>query len=335
MRLPVLSAPAATAITAESVYTRPDPKTVRVSVTDRCDLACTYCRPSRNDGYYESRLSGAAWRTLFAGLRDAGVSRIRFTGGEPLLCADLPDRIAEARALGFSDIALTTNGTRLARMAKALHDAGLSRLTLSLDTLQPERFFAITRGGDLHAVLQGLDAALTIGFAEVKINTVVIRDVNQDEIVPLCDFAWARAMTPRFLEIMPIGEGANVQHALVPYAEILAPLRARLEEVVPLRDPERGPAKYLRAKHDPTLRVGFITGTSDTYCNACDRLRVTARGEIRPCLATPDSVQADSTDPARVAAQIHAAWQHKPDGRTFKGCTEPSAKHMSIRQIGG
>jgi GTP 3',8-cyclase len=316
-------------------YQRPDPRTVRVSVTDRCDLACTYCRPSRSDGYYESRLSPAEWRTMFAGLRKAGVTRIRFTGGEPLLCSDLPDRIREAQALGFTDIALTTNGTRLAAAAKGLREAGLARLTLSLDTLDPQRFLEITRGGDLAEVLRGLDAAIDAGFDELKLNTVVLRAVNQDEIVPLCDFAWARRITPRFLEIMPIGEGANVQHALVPYAEILAPLRARLEDAAPLRDPERGPAKYLRAKHDPSLRVGFITGTIDTYCNACDRLRVTARGEIRPCLATSDSVQADATDASLVAAQIREAWTQKPDGTTFKGCTEPSAKSVSIRQIGG
>lgn len=314
---------------------RPDPKLVRVSVTDRCDLACTYCRPDRNDGYFETRLSRPQWQVLFEGLRRAGVERIRFTGGEPLLSPDLTFLVGEAHRLGFHDIALTTNGTRLEHLAQGLRDAGLERLTLSLDTLDADRFARITRGGDLDAVLRGLEAARAAGFQELKLNTVVIRDTNEDELPTIVEYAWKRGITPRFLEIMPIGEGANVQHALVPYDEMVLQLRDLLEQASPTRDPDRGPAKYLRAKHTPNLRVGFITGTSDTYCNACDRLRVSARGELRPCLATPDRVPADTTDASRVATQIHQAWTQKPDGQTFKGCTEPSARKVSIRQIGG
>jgi GTP 3',8-cyclase len=316
---------------------------VRVSVTDRCDLACTYCRPHRNDGYYEAqaRLSTAEWDVMFQGLVQSGVSRIRFTGGEPLLAKELPELVALAKARGFSDIALTTNGTKLSECATELKRAGLGRLTLSLDTLSAERFRSITRGGDLVPVLAGLGAALALGFDEVKTNTVVMRGHNVDEMEALLDFAWQRSITPRFLEIMAIGEGASMQHALVPFPEIFAQIEHRIEGQghgqVPegLRDPDRGPAKYLRAKHDSGKRVGFITGTSNTYCKDCDRLRVSARGELRPCLATNDRVQANVKSPDQIADQIREAWQHKPDGNVFKGCTETSAKDVSIRQIGG
>jgi GTP 3',8-cyclase len=338
MHLPILRSTAARGISSHgdaSTIERPDPKAVRVSVTDRCDLACTYCRPSRSDGYYETRLTVPEWENVFRGLLASGVSRIRFTGGEPLLCQELPELVALARRLGFCDIALTTNATRLEACAQSLKDAGLQRLTVSLDTLNAETFRTLTRGGELAPVLRGIERARALGFEELKLNTVVVRGVNEHEIRSLVDYAWARTITPRFLEIMAIGEGASMQHALVPYEEIALALEGLFASGTPLRDPDRGPAKYLTSTHAPALRVGFITGASNTYCKDCDRLRVSARGELRPCLATNDRVQADVTNPARVAAQIREAWQKKPDGAVFKGCTEPSAKDVSIRQIGG
>jgi cyclic pyranopterin phosphate synthase len=316
------------------------PASVRISLTDRCDLACVYCRPSRSDGYLPDRLDEPALYTLIEGLLRAGVRRVRFTGGEPLLSAHVTGAIRRAAELGAEDIALTTNGTRLKKLARELRAAGLKRLTLSLDSLDPERFDRITRGGKLERVLEGLEAARAVGFDEIKLNTVVLRGENDDEIERITLFAWERGLVPRFIELMPIAEGARiVAEKLVPASEILAHLAPWLTDAEPVVDPNRGPAKYIASRHDPRLRVGVITGTTDTYCAGCDRLRVSASGVLRPCLATDRGVgaaaAARSGDPARIAESVAEAWKLKPDGETWRGCTEPSASEVSMRAIGG
>ncbi len=316
------------------------PSSVRISLTDRCDLACVYCRPSRSDGYLPDRLDEPALHTLIQGLLLAGVRRIRFTGGEPLLSPHVVGAVARAAELGADDIALTTNGTRLTKLARPLREAGLRRLTLSLDSLDPERFERITRGGKLERVLDGLAAARAVGFDEIKLNTVVLRGENDDELERMTLFAWKHGLVPRFIEVMPIAEGARiVAERLVPAAEILERLAPLLSDARPAVDPERGPAKYVASRHDPKLRVGVITGTTDTYCKGCDRLRVSATGVLRPCLATDRgvgaAVAARAGDPALIARTVAEAWKLKPDGDVWKGCTEPSAGSVSMRAIGG
>lgn len=318
----------------------PPPRSVRISVTDRCDFACTYCRPSRNDGYAEGRLMAAAWDTMFEGLRRAGVRRVRLTGGEPLIHPEIVAIVARLAALGFEDLALTTNASQLARLARPLKDAGLSRINVSIDTLDAARFAAVTRGGDLAAVLAGIDAAIEAGIAPIKLNTVVLRGVNDDEIERLLLWAWERRMVPRFLELMPIAEGARlVGDHLVTAAEMKARLAEHLVAEEGAIEPGLGPAKYVRARRDPALRVGFITGTSDTYCATCDRLRVSSTGVLRPCLATDDGVEAggaaNAGDAAEITRKIDEAWTLKPDGVVWKGCTEETAATVSMRAIGG
>jgi cyclic pyranopterin phosphate synthase len=318
----------------------PAPQSVRVSLTDRCDLACVYCRPSRNDGRLPERLDAPALRTMLEGLVLAGVRRIRFTGGEPLISPHVLDAVAEAQRLGAEDIALTTNGTRLAELAAPLRAAGLERLTLSLDSLDPARFERITRGGKLERVLAGLAAALGAGFDEIKLNTVVLRGENDDELERLTLFAWRHGLVPRFIEVMPIAEGARIaRERLVPAAEMLERLAHLLEPARPEPDPNRGPAKYVRSRVDPKLRIGFITGTTDTFCDGCDRLRVSANGTLRPCLATDRGLSgaaaAAAGDSESIARRVHEAWLLKPDGREWRGCTEPSAESVSMRAIGG
>ena len=316
------------------------PRSVRISVTDRCDYACTYCRPSRNDGYAEGRLLAADWRVIFDGLLRAGVRRVRLTGGEPLLHPEIVDVVAHLATLGLEDLALTTNASQLARLARPLARAGLSRINVSIDTLDAERFRQVTRGGDLQDVLDGIDAALDAGLVPLKLNTVVLRGLNDDEVESLTLWAWERRMVPRFLEVMRIGEGAKLPpEVLVTAAELRERLAPHLEQDEAKPEPDRGPAKYLRARRDPGLRVGFISGTSDTYCDACDRLRVSSTGTLRPCLATEDGVEALSEarggDADAVARRIAEAWTMKPDGRVWKGCTEQTAASVSIRAIGG
>ena len=315
------------------------PRSVRLSLTDRCDLACVYCRPHKQDGYTRDPLDLDAWVTLARGLWDAGIRRVRLTGGEPLLHPRVVEVVRALAGLGFEDLALTTNGTRLARLAEPLAAAGLHRINFSLDTLDAARFADITRGGRLGPVLEGLEAARRASFRELKLNAVVVLGHNDDELEALVRFAWDRGMTPRFLEVMAIGEGAKLQDRVVPVAEMRRRLAALLEDEPASAERDRGPARYVRARHDPRLRVGFISGTTDTFCKGCDRLRVASDGTLRPCLATDDGLAAAAParagDASGVTAAVHEAWKHKPDGEAWKGCTESTAQHLSIRAIGG
>ncbi len=324
-----------------AMYVAPPPRSVRISLTDRCDLACVYCRPSRSDGYLENRLEETAWHAMIEGLAQAGVRRVRITGGEPLLHPRVVELVAFVASVGFEDVALTTNGTRLERLAAPLRRAGLMRLTVSIDSLDPDRFRRITRGGDLERVLAGVDAALGAGFGELKLNCVVLRGENDGELESITEWAWARGITPRFIELMPIAEGARiVGRHLVTAAEMRERLHRLLEHDEPRADADRGPAKYVRARRDERLRVGFITGTSDTFCDSCDRLRVAADGMLRPCLATDAGAvsaraEAERGDPRQIARAIDEAWKQKPDGTLWKGCTEETAARVSMRAIGG
>ncbi len=311
-----------------------------MSLTDRCDLACLYCRPSRSDGYLEKRLDDDAWKAMVRALVQAGVRRVRITGGEPLLHPRVTELVAFVASLGVEDLALTTNATQLERLARPLRDAGLRRLTVSLDSLVPERFWRITRGGQLDRVLAGVDAALGAGFEEMKLNTVVLRGENDDELPALVEWAWARGIVPRFIEVMRVGEGANLPESkLVGHGEMRLRLSSLIGDDEGTRDPHRGPARYVPGRRDPRLRVGFITGTTDTYCSTCDRLRVASDGTLRPCLATNDGVSgmelAQRGDVEGLVQAIGEAWALKPDGETWKGCTEDTAAGVSMRAIGG
>jgi GTP 3',8-cyclase len=319
---------------------RIEPRAVRVSLTDRCDLACVYCRPSRTDGYLDKRLDDDAWKSMVRALLRAGVRRVRITGGEPLLHPRVTELVAFVASLGVEDLALTTNATLLEKLARPLRDAGLRRLTVSLDSLVPERFWRITRGGRLDRVLAGIEAARDAGFDEVKTNTVVLRHDNDDELANIVEWALARGIVPRFIELMRVGEGANLPaEKLVEHDEMLGRLAHLLTDDAGRRDSDRGPARYVASRHDPNLRVGFITGTTDTYCDTCDRLRVASDGTLRPCLATNDGVAAmdlaQSGDIEGLVGAIGEAWALKPDGKTWKGCTEHTAADVSMRAIGG
>lgn len=338
--LPLLSVAAAAAVAVPRAAPAHPPRSVRVSVTDRCDFACTYCRPSRHDGYADGRLLLPAWKTMFDGLIRAGVRRVRLTGGEPLIHPSIVDIVAHLASLDLEDLALTTNASQLAHLAEPLRRAGLHRINVSLDTLDPTRFRALTRGGELGPVLEGIEAARSVGFGPIKLNTVVLRGVNDDELESIVRWAWERDLVPRFLEVMPIAEGARlVERHLVTVAEMRERLADRLRDDAAEAEPARGPARYVAARHDARLRVGFISGTSDTFCESCDRLRVSSTGTLRPCLATDDGVEAAAAarvgDAAAIERRIAEAWAKKPDGTVWKGCTESTAASVSMRAIGG
>jgi len=315
------------------------PRSVRLSLTDRCDLACIYCRPDKRDGYLDEQLDLDAWKTMVRGLVAAGVRRVRLTGGEPLLHREILPVVRFLGTLALDDLALTTNATRLADLARPLREAGLQRVNVSLDSLQPERFRRMTRGGRLGRVLAGIEAATRAGFDELKLNAVVVRGENDEELEELARWSWARGIVPRFLEVMAVGEGANMRDRVVAASEMRARLAHLLEDGAPEHEAGRGPAKYVRARHDPSKKIGFITGATDTYCKGCDRLRVASDGMLRPCLATNDGLPASDEarrgDVGAVARAVAEAWTAKPDGEVWKGCTEKTAAGVSMRGIGG
>ncbi len=260
---------------------------LRISVTDRCNYRCTYCMPSATYEWidrreilrYEeiARLAG-----IFAAL---GVQKIRITGGEPLLRHDLHKLIARLADLeGVTDLCLTTNGSLLSESAPALAAAGLRRVNVSLDTLSPERFKRITRRNDLDRVLDGLSRARDHGLHPVKINAVVERGLNHDEVVPMVEFARRNGFAVRFIEYMDVGNANNWRmEKMVPKEEILRILRAayRLEEVG--RDDGSAPSTVCRLV-DCNLEVGIIASVTDPFCGGCTRMRLTADGKLVTCL---------------------------------------------------
>ncbi len=261
---------------------------LRISLTDRCNLRCTYCMPAegldwmpRADQLTDEELT----RLITIAVRDLGVRELRFTGGEPLLRKGLEEVVAASAALTpRPDISLTTNGIGLARRAEALAAAGVNRLNVSMDTIRPERFATITRRDRLSDVLAGLAAARAAGLGPVKINSVLLRGVNDDEAVPLLRFALEHGYELRFIEQMPLDAQHGWERAeMVTAGEIMQALRAAFT-LTP--DPsERGgaPAERWLVDGGPSV-VGVIASVTRPFCGACDRTRLTADGQIRSCL---------------------------------------------------
>jgi cyclic pyranopterin phosphate synthase len=263
---------------------------LRLSVTDRCDLACIYCMPPGGENEHAVRddlLTFEEAARLVSVFALAGIRRVRFTGGEPLVRKDIV-RLVEIirRRTAVEELVMTTNATRLAELAKPLRDAGLHGVNVSIDTLDADRFASVTRGGDLGRVLAGIHAALFVGL-DVKLNTVPLRGSNDDELGRIVDFAWSLGATPRFIELMPLGEGAKLPPSMRMTAdEVTQALGDRVHPEPPTRVEGHGPARYVPAGNGSAHRVGFITPISDEFCDTCNRVRVTAKGDIRACLAS-------------------------------------------------
>ncbi len=260
---------------------------LRISVTDRCNLRCRYCMPAEGVRLIprEELLSFEEIATAVRCALVAGISKVRLTGGEPLLRRDLPILVEMLAELGLEHLSLSTNGTGLKCFAKALKAAGLGRVNVSLDTLDPGRFNWLTRGGRLEETLEGIEAALRAGLQPVKLNVVVIKGFNDEELGRLARFALERGLIIRFIELMPIGE-AHRSLGLA-YANLGGTLEGLIEELrlEPARPlPGNGPARYFRPRDGQGL-VGFITPLSRAYCQSCNRVRLTADGQLRPCLA--------------------------------------------------
>ena len=297
---------------------------LRVSVTDRCDFRCVYCMPEHMAFLPRADLlTLEELERLCSVFIRKGVERLRITGGEPLVRRDvmrLFENLGRRIGDGLSELTLTTNGSQLARFAAALHGAGVRRLNVSLDTLDPARFRLITRGGDLKKVLAGIDAAQSVGLS-VKINMVALKEVNEEEIENMLLWAHGRGMDLTLIETMPLGE---VDAERIEQYLPLSGVRAGLGRNYTLHDEAfhtGGPARYVRVA-ETGGRLGFITPLTHNFCESCNRVRVTCTGTLYMCLGQNDSADLRvplraSRDDALLDRAIDEAIARKPKGHDF------------------
>jgi len=258
---------------------------VRLSVTDRCDLRCFYCMPQGYSDFEapEHWLTFDEIERVIGAFGRLGVQRVRITGGEPLVRRDLPVLVSRLAALpGIDDLSLSTNAVQLARYSEALYRGGVQRLNVSLDTLRADRFKAITQG-KLEKVLDGLMAAKASGFTPIKINMVVIKGVNDDEVEEMVDFCLEHSFTLRFIETMPMGDtGRNASDQFIDLRTIRERLTKKYD-LVPGVMPGGGPARYMKVAGSD-LNIGFITPISQHFCETCNRVRLSVDGTLYMCL---------------------------------------------------
>lgn len=278
---------------------------LRISVTDRCNLRCTYCMPEHGVQLkrHDEILTLEEIGRVVDAVAPMGISKIRLTGGEPLARKGLPALVKRIKANPLiKDIAVTTNGTLLAQYAGQLKRAGLDRVNISLDTLDGDRYRQITRRGDISQVHQGIAAALAAELDPVKINVVVIKGVNEHEIVHFAGMTLQHALHVRFIELMPIGESdAAALSTYLPAQEIKKIVEDKYQLSPVLHVQGSGPAKYYQIPGAKGT-VGFIGAISEHFCHACNRLRLTADGKLRPCLQK--STEFDLLQPLRNGASL-------------------------------
>jgi cyclic pyranopterin phosphate synthase len=315
---------------------------LRVSVTDRCNLRCVYCMPTQGLEKYSHAdiLRYEELALVIQAAAEIGITKVRLTGGEPLARLGLTEFVQMVAAIpGIDDLSMTTNGTLLAGQAKALAEAGLSRVNISLDTLDPERFVTITRRGRLDDVWAGVSAARAAGLTPIKFNMVVVRGLNDDEVVDFARKTLSDDWHVRFIELMPIG--ANVSWAgdgTVPTTQVRARIESELGPLQPIHGPKgNGPARYHQLAGAKGT-IGFIGALSDHFCPSCNRLRLTADGRLRPCLLNEREI--DLRAVLRSGAGLEAvksllsqAIQSKPKQHHLHEALAPQNRTMS--QIGG
>ncbi|WP_043274573.1 GTP 3',8-cyclase MoaA [Pseudomonas sp. PH1b] len=293
---------------------------LRMSVTDRCDFRCLYCMAAnmtflpRQQVLTLEELQRLA--SLFVG---QGVRKIRLTGGEPLIRPGIVDLCRHIAALpGLRELVMTSNGSQLPRLARPLVDAGVKRMNISLDSLDRQRFRAITRNGDLDQVLRGIDAASTAGFERVKLNCVVMQGRNFDEVLPLLQYAIDLGIDITFIEEMPLGDvGRSRAESLCSSDEVRALIATR-HPLLDSAENSGGPARYVRLAHHPDTRIGFISPNSHNFCGSCNRVRMTVEGRLLLCLGQEDSVDLRGLlrryplDDQPLVSALRQALQRKP-----------------------
>lgn len=310
---------------------------LRLSVTDRCDLRCNYCLPKHFDGFSEPDhwLTFDEIERVVTAFTDLGVRRVRLTGGEPLARRHLPHLAHRLGAIPeLDDLSLSTNAVQLARHAQALFDAGVKRINVSLDSLREGRYAEITGGGKLSRVLQGLQTARKTGFHPIKINTVAMRGVNDDELEDLVQYCVDNGFALRFIETMPMGDtGRAASDAFVDLQAAREKLQERFE-LIPAAMPGGGPARYYQVKGSDT-RIGFITPISQHFCDTCNRVRLAVDGTLYLCLGQEDRVelrpllrQGISDD--GLQETIMQAIAKKPERHEFRQKPEKIIRFMSL-----
>ncbi len=317
---------------------------LRVSVTDRCNYRCFYCMPSQGM-VWEERSHFLTFEEMSRIIRlftELGVDKVRLTGGEPLVRRGILDFVKQLSALpGLKDLSMSTNAHLLGDKAGTLRAAGVSRVNISLDSLRPEVFRRITRNGELQPVLEGIDAALAAGMDPVKLNMVVMRGLNDDEIEAMFDYAVERGADLRYIETMPVGEaGIDGTGHFMPAVEILARLKRHAgAELVPVKGGKgAGPARYYQVGEGP-VRVGVISALSRHFCDDCNRVRLTAKGDLVLCLGQEDRVSLRDglrrgLDDEEMKELIRAAIARKPRSHDFTTDEQRVAlRHMS--SLGG
>lgn len=267
-------------------------KYLRLSVTDRCDLRCNYCMPKGFSSFDEPEewLTFDEIERIAKAFANLGVSHIRITGGEPLLRKGLASLVSRIAGLsGINDISLSTNATQLAKHAESLKKAGLKRLNVSLDSLDPEKFFCITGSNALKNVLSGLAAAKQVGLNVIKINAVVMHDTSDNEIQSLVEFSIAHGFVLRLIEVMPMGDTGQAL-GWIGLQRIYNMIRTRYGLIEAEVEENKGPARYLTST-DKKISIGFITPMSQHFCDSCNRVRLSVTGTLYLCLGQENKVE--------------------------------------------
>lgn len=298
---------------------------VRISVTDRCDFRCVYCMSEEMTFLPRAQVLTLEELALVArAFTELGVEKVRLTGGEPLVRRDIDQLVEQIGALpGLKDFAMTTNGASLPKYAKRLREAGMTRLNISLDSLDPERFRQLTRTGDLARVIDGIRAAREAGFERTKLNAVILKGRNDDEVIDLVTFARDEGLDISFIEEMPLGDVSDHRRdeTYCSSDEVQALIETRYP-LTPTTESTLGPSRYFRMA-DSDSRVGFISPHSHNFCSTCNRVRVTVEGHLLLCLGNEHSVdlrrvlRAHPGDIEALKRAIVAAMPLKPERHYF------------------
>ena len=306
---------------------------LRISVTELCNLRCRYCMPA--DGVckknHADMLTEDEMILAVEAAADLGVTKLRITGGEPLVKRNIVSICRRAAAVpGIREVCLTTNGILLPELAKPLHEAGVHRLNLSLDTLNPEKYADITRIGSLDDFWKGFHAAMDAGFDKIKLNAVLIGGFNDDEIVPLAELTRQYPVDMRFIEMMPMCEGAEFgADAYIPYTKVLD----ALPEVQPV--PKDGGVAKLYRLPGAKGNIGLISPVSAHFCGECNRIRLTADGRVKPCLHSNAEYPLKGLDFDGMRSQLEKAILNKPQWHGDLDAAHHSGAGRNMNQIGG
>jgi GTP 3',8-cyclase len=312
---------------------------VRISVTDRCDFRCVYCMDDEMNFVPRAQLLTLEEISKIAqAFTELGVKKIRITGGEPLIRRNVIKLFEDIGQLdGLDELVLTTNGSQLTKLAQPLKDAGVKRINISLDSLDADKFKRITRVGELDNVLAGIDAALATGFEKIKLNAVILKNRNHDEVIDLVRYASDRGMDISFIEEMPLGVIGDHDRAEAYYSS--DEIRNDLEqafELIPTTETTNGPSKYYKVTETGT-RVGFISPHSHNFCDDCNRVRLTCEGRLLLCLGQEHSVDLRKTlraypeDSEKLKQAIRDSMLIKPKGHDFNLSEKPIIfRHMNV-----